>query len=308
MTDLTITEGTFVLPDGVEVYQKTWSPPTTNPPLAIIVHFHGFSDHINNYYDLFPTLARQRILCTGIDQRGWGRSVRCKADRGNTGPTPLILADMAAFIHAQQQSFPDLPLFLSGHSMGGGLVATLASTPKYQSLVASLRGLILEAPYIGLTPEQTPSSLLVFAGRLAGRLLPHFQLTQKMVIENLVRDPEVQRQIKNDPLNHMTGTLEMFANMLDRAAALTAGKLVLSPGVQSVLVAHGTGDQCTSYEISKRWFDQQTRRVPAQQKKFASYDGWSHIMHADLPELRAVYANDVAAWVVERSQEKSVRL
>ncbi|PYI32018.1 alpha/beta-hydrolase [Aspergillus indologenus CBS 114.80] len=309
MADVTITEGTFRLPDGVEVYHKTWSP-TTTPPRAKLVHFHGFSDHINNYFDLFPALARHGILCAGIDQRGWGRSVHRKADRGNTGPTPAILADMAAFITAQQQQVAptDIPVFISGHSMGGGLVATLASTPQYQPLVASLRGIMLEAPYIGLTPEQTPSALLVFTGRLAGRLLPHFQLTQKMAIENLVRDPAVQAQVKNDPLNHLTGTLEMFANMLDRAAALTAGKLVLSPGVQSVLVVHGTGDQCTSHDLSKRWFDQQTARVPATQKKFVSYDGWSHILHADLPENRQRYADDLAGWVLERAQEKSVRL
>ncbi|RAL15811.1 acylglycerol lipase [Aspergillus homomorphus CBS 101889] len=306
MADVTTTEGNFRLPDGAEVYQKTWSPST--PPLAKLVHFHGFSDHINNYFDLFPALARQGIRCTGIDQRGWGRSVHTKADRGNTGPTAVILADMAAVIQAQQNTAPDVPVFISGHSMGGGLVATLASTPEYQPLVASLRGILLEAPYIGLTPEQTPGSLVVMAGRLAGRLLPHFQLTQKLMIENLVRDPTVQTQIKNDPLNHMTGTLEMFANMLDRAAALTAGKLVLSEGVQSVFVAHGTGDRCTSHDLSQRWFDQQTGRVPPRQKQFKSYPGWSHIMHADLPENRQVFANDVAAWILEKAQERSARL
>ncbi|PWY69011.1 alpha/beta-hydrolase [Aspergillus sclerotioniger CBS 115572] len=299
MADITITEGEFKLPDGTVLYQKTWSPAT---PKAKLAHFHGFSDHINNYNDFFSLLARHGILCSGIDGRGWGRSAPKKSDRGNTGPTSLTLADMAAFIESQKTDvFPELPLFVSDHSMGGGLVATFASTPKYQPLVSSLRGILCLAPLMGLTPEQTPSSVTVFLGRLAGKVLPRFQLVEKMRVETLVRDPEVQRSLKEDPLNHATGTLEMFANMLDRMIALDEGKLVLVDGVQSVFLAHGTGDNCTSYDASKRWFEKQTTRVPETEKLHKSYDGWSHLLHSDLPENVPVYADDIATWILGRS-------
>ncbi|GFF90007.1 putative monoglyceride lipase [Aspergillus lentulus] len=296
MTDVIITESQFKLPDGLQVYHKTWAP--TNPPVAKLIHFHGFSDHINNTYDLFPSLARRGILCTGIDQRGWGLSAQTKADRGNTGPTAAVLADMAAFIEAQFEVPPKVPVFVMGHSMGGGLVATLASTPKYQELVSRLRGIMLEAPFIGLDPKQKPSIITVFLGRLAGKLLPRFQLVQPMKVETIVRDPVVQKTLKEDPLNHTTGTLEMFANMLDRAADLTSGKLVLNDGVKSVYVAHGTADQVTSYDASKHWFDAQTGKVADRQ--FKSYEGWSHLLHADLPENRQVFADDIAEWILAR--------
>ncbi|PYH88359.1 alpha/beta hydrolase [Aspergillus ellipticus CBS 707.79] len=299
MSEITITEGEFRLPDGYPVYQKTWSPNT--PPVAKLVHFHGFSDHINNAEVLFSALAAQGIYCTGIDQRGWGRSASKKSQRGNTGPTPFILADMASFIKAQQTEIhPTLPLFVSGHSMGGGLVATLASTPAYASLVSSLRGILLLAPLIGLTPRQTPSSITVFLGRLAGKLLPHFQLTEEMQIEYIVRDPRVQKDLKADPLNHGTGTLEMFANMLDRTADLSAGRLVLGEGVKSVYLAHGSGDGCTSFDASKKWFDMQTGGVKEGEKCFKEYEGWSHVLHMDLPENRQLFADDTARWILEK--------
>ncbi|KAE8403910.1 Alpha/Beta hydrolase protein [Aspergillus pseudonomiae] len=297
MADIDITETQFQLPDGLSVYQKTWAP-SSAAPVARLVHFHGFSDHINNTYDLFPFLARRGIFCTGIDQRGWGRSAKTKADRGNTGPTAVVLADHAAFIEAQLEATPSVPVFVMGHSMGGGLVATLASTPKYQDLVSRLGGIMLAAPFIGLDAEQKPSVITVALGRLAGKLLPHFQLTQPMKAETIVRDPAVQQSLKDDPLNPCVGTLEMFANMLDRAADLTSGKLKLNDGVRSVYVAHGTGDQVTSHDASKHWFDAQTGKVA--DRKFKSYEGWSHLLHADLPENRQEFADDIAGWILAR--------
>ncbi|BCS04507.1 acylglycerol lipase [Aspergillus luchuensis] len=300
MADITITESEFKLADGTVLYQKTWSPAA---PKAKLVHFHGFSDHINSYNNFFPLLARRGIYCTGIDERGWGRSAPKKSDRGNTGPTSLVLADMAAVIKDQQTNvFPELPLFINGHSMGGGLVATLASTKEYQPLVSSLRGIMLSAPLMGLTPEQTPSWITVFVGRLAGKLLPRFQLVEKMRVETLVRDPAVQKSLAEDPLNHATGTLEMFANMLDRMMELDQGKLTLVDGVQSVFLAHGTGDNCTSYDASKRWYERETARFPETAKMHKSYDGWSHVLHADLPETYPIYAEDMATWILEKSE------
>ncbi|PWY78368.1 putative alpha/beta hydrolase [Aspergillus heteromorphus CBS 117.55] len=298
MSEITITEGEFRLPDGVAVYQKTWSPPI---PKAKLVHFHGFSDHINNSNELFTNLAQQGIHVSGIDQRGWGRSAPTKASRGNTGPTPFILADLASFIKSQQSEiYPDLPLFISGHSMGGGLVATLASTPEYQPLVSSFRGIILLAPLIGLTPMQTPSSVTVFLGRLAGKLLPHHQLTQRMKIESIARDPDVQTMLRSDPLNHGTGTLEMFAAMLDRTADLSSGKLVLQDGVRSVYLAHGNADGCTSFEASRKWFDSQTGGMLQGDKCFKEYDGWCHVLHLDSKDNRKTYADDLAGWILGR--------
>ncbi|KAA8650287.1 hypothetical protein EYZ11_001331 [Aspergillus tanneri] len=297
MTDIQTTESQFRLSDGVALYQKSWASSNT-APVARLVHFHGFSDHINNTFDLFPSLAGRGILCTGVDQRGWGQSAKDKTNRGNTGPTANILADYAAFIEAQLQAEPSVPVFVMGHSMGGALVATLASTPKYQDLVSRLGGIILEAPFIGLDPETEPSIITIYMGRLACKILPQFQISQPVKAEAVVRDPAVQQILKNDPLNHGIGTLEMFANMLDRAADLTSGKLKLNDGIRSVYVVHGTNDKVTSYNTSKRWYDSQTGKVA--DRNFKSYEGWSHLLHADLPENRQLFADDIAQWILAR--------
>jgi acylglycerol lipase len=179
--------------------------------------------------------------------------------------------------------------------MGGGEVLTLASTQEYEDLMPHIRGFLLEAPFIALSHKANPFTLI--AGRLAGRLLPHFQIKQPIPPKDLSRDQEVVKSLEEDPYCDGTGTLEMFANMLDRASGLEKGLLKLNKGVQALWLSHGTKDLACSYAASKEWFERQDTVVD---KTFKTYDGWYHQLHADLPEDRPVYAKDVGDWILER--------
>lgn len=183
--------------------------------------------------------------------------------------------------------------------MGGGIVLTMASMPEYAYLTKDIRGWLLESPLIALAGAQ-PGFAKVFFGRLAGKVMPHIQLVERIPSDQVSRDPAVQKSIDTDELCHATGTLEMFASMLDRTAALDSGKAKLNAGVQSLILAHGSSDQSTSYDASKRWIERQT--IP--DKTWKSYDGWSHTLHSDLPDNRSVFANDMADWILARSGVK----
>ncbi|KAI1811361.1 alpha/beta hydrolase [Poronia punctata] len=291
------TEGTFDI-DGTSLYTKTWLP--EGPIKAKMIIFHGFNDHVNRYYGFFPYLAERGIAVYGMDQRGWGRSVRKDDDKGKTGPTTRVLADMAAFIRSHLPSRE--PVFLLGHSMGGGQVLTLASTPEYEDLIRQIRGLILEAPFVGFAPELKPSWFTVFSGRLASHVVPHFKLHRPIPPEDVTRDPEVQASIRDDVLMHDYGTLEGLAGMLDRTDGLSSGKLVLSRSVRSLLMAHGDADKATSFHMSKEWFDRQTTIPDATFKNFA---GFAHQLHAD-PGKEEFY-EDVARWILERTAGEGER-
>lgn len=239
----------------------------------------------------------------GIDQRGWGRSVSHPRDRGNTGPTERVLADMAAFISSHLDDNPDkLPVFVMGHSMGGGQVLTFASHPKYQeSVVRRVRGWLLESPFIGFSPEEKPSALKVMAGRLAGKLLPKQQMRHAILPENLSRDPEVVQSIKDDELMHNTGTLEGLAGLLDRTDALATGKVRPNGGaVKSLWLGHGTQDKTTWFEASKKYFEECCGEIP--DKEFKAYEGWYHQLHAD-GEVSEEFYKDVGDWILKRCEE-----
>ena len=189
-------------------------------------------------------------------------------------------------------------MFVMGHSMGGGEALTLASDPQYEDLVSSIRGWLLESPYIGLTKDSEPSAVTVFLGRLAGRILPHRHMAQRIPPENLTRDPEVCKSLQEDTLLHDMGTLEGLSGMLERSAALEHGKAKLNKSVGSIWLGHGTGDKATSYDASKKWFAEQTQVAD---REFKTYDGWYHQLHADLAKDRPVFQQDVGDWILARA-------
>ncbi|KAJ4388781.1 hypothetical protein N0V93_006241 [Gnomoniopsis smithogilvyi] len=294
-------EGEFNVGDS-SLYQKFWLPDESTPTIAKFVFIHGFSDHLGRYYGFFPTLAAAGIAVYGYDQRGWGKSVRKPAERGLTGPTTQVLADVAKFITdvALPAEPRTVPLFVMGHSMGGGEVLTLACTPEYEdNVVAHVRGWMLEAPLVALDDKEKPSALKVFAGRLAGRVLPHMHLANPIPPEQLSRDEAVQQSLKEDTLCHDTGTLEGLAGLLDRSGELSSGKLKLSSKVKSLWFGHGDKDVATSYPESKKFFERQTQ---IEDKTFKTYEGWLHQLHAEVG--REEFYTDVRDWILQRCDGK----
>jgi acylglycerol lipase len=261
------------------------------------VFVHGYSDHLGRYYDLFPSLARRGIQVFGWDQRGWGRSVSKPADKGLTGPTSQVIADMAHFIKDKLPS--DAPLFVMGCSMGGGQALTLASDPAYEDLISQVRGWILEAPFIAFPPGEEPSAVTQFVGKLVGKLLPHRHLVNHLPKEYLSRDPAVVKSISEDELCHDTGTLEGLAGMLERTDMLNSGRLKLSKNVKSLFLAHGTADKTTCFNASKKWYDSQS----IEDSKHKAYDGAFHQLHSDL--CQSEFNKDVSDWILERCGEVS---
>jgi acylglycerol lipase len=230
--------------------------------------------------------------------------VKSPADRGKTGPTETVLADMAAFINAQlpadtPNDLAGPPVFVLGYSMGGGQVAVLAGTPKYASLVKRLRGLILGAPFIGFGPGTKPNPLTVFAGRLASHLVPNFQMKNPINVTLLSRRPEIQKLYRDSPLTHDTGTLEGLAGMLDRTEALETGALRMGPQVRALLWVHGAEDKVTSPTAARNFFEKQT----VQDKESKVYEGMLHILQSDIGGDE--YIRDIGDWMLARAVEST---
>ncbi|KAL6862347.1 alpha/beta-hydrolase [Trichoderma novae-zelandiae] len=289
----TTEEGTFKV-GNASLYTKTWTP--TGPIVAKLIFVHGFSEHINRYDDFFGKLAAHGIQVFSWDQRGWGRSVTKPSERGLTGPTSRVVADVAAFIQDKLPS-ENAPVFVMGHSMGGGEVLTLAGDAQHRQLVAQVRGWILEAPFIGFSKGEEPSVVKVVLGRLVGRLLPRQQLKHVVPPEHLSRDPEVVESIRNDELCHNTGTLEGLASLLDRTALLSSGGVKLGSDVHSLFLTHGTNDMTCSYDAAVKFVKDQEA---VEDRETKSYEGAYHQLHAD--HCKDEFTKDVIDWILKRSK------
>ncbi|KAF3040361.1 hypothetical protein E8E12_009446 [Didymella heteroderae] len=296
---MAVTEGWHTSDDGRKLYTKTWT--TEGPAKARLVFIHGFSDHINTYGNFFPYLASKGIEVYSFDQRGWGKSVTKKAERGHTGPTARVLNDITSFLKSVIPS--PVPLFLMGHSMGGGEVLCYAAQGP-REIRKHIRGYLLESPFVDFDPKSKPSPLTVFFGRLAGRLMPHRQLVNKLDVKLISRDPEACKRFEEDDLCHDTGTLEGLAAMLDRTAELAAGKVIIPDdagegGVTRIWIGHGDQDGITAFSASQRLAD----ALQVKDKEFKAYQGYYHRLHDEPSPDKEVFMDDVANWILARSVE-----
>jgi acylglycerol lipase len=206
--------------------------------------------------------------------RGWGKSVTKPSQRGHTGSTTQVLDDITSFMRTVIPS--PIPLFLMGHSMGGGEVLCYAAQGP-QEIRKHIRGYLLESPFVDFNAKSKPSFITVFFGRLAGKLLPHRQLTNKLDPKLISRDPAVCKSFDEDELCHDTGTLEGLAGLLDRTTQLATGKVNIPDnagegGVTRIWIAHGDADGITDYSASKRLAD----ALQVKDKEFKSYAGYYH--------------------------------
>ncbi|KAJ9216634.1 hypothetical protein DTO166G4_1850 [Paecilomyces variotii] len=297
-------EGMHVLPDGKGLYTKMWKP-KSNPPRAVLAFFHGFSDHCNAYYEFFPTLADRGIEVRAVDQRGWGRSVTKPSERGLTGPTTLVLADMHSFLLSLCPS--KAPLFVMGHSMGGGQLLTYIFHPESpfnnNQSRPTLSGTMIYSPLIALHPSTRPSMLKVTLGRMAAKHLPRWQLYSPVDANLVSRDPRVCEDYATDELCHDIGTLEGLAGMLDRGLWLegiaTGGQQLhadeeTAKRAPPMWFCHGDDDQINLYDATRRFAEV----IDAGDKMFKRYKGGYHRLHAEPDGMKDQFVTDVAEWIL----------
>lgn len=308
------TESTLLTADQqVELYTKTWHTPSETPK-ARLVFIHGFSDHCNFYEPFFSILASRGIKIYSFDQRGWGRSVHSPKQRGLSGGTETVLGDVTHFITtevlAKEEAAGEarVPLFVGGHSMGGGIALTYAATGPTE-VVRRVRGWLVESPWIALHPTTQPWRLTVALGRLAAGVLPGMQMPQHLDPANVCRDPAISAQYRADDLCHDTGTLAGLAGCLDRAAALDGGKIVLEEGrgeegKTRLWFSHGTSDLICAFEACKRLY----QRTKVEDKTMKVYEGWYHKLHTEPGQDSQTYATDFGDWILERSEKPAVEV
>jgi len=196
------------------------------------------------------------------------------SEKGHTGPTQRVLDDITSFMKTVIPC--PIPLFLMGHSMGGGEVLCYAAQGPAE-IRKHIRGYLLESPFVDFSPESKPWALTVFLGRLAGKVLPQGKMVKKLDVRLISRDPAVQKQFEEDDLCHDTGTLQGLSGLLDRTNALANGKITIPDdagegGVTRIFIAHGNKDGITNYDATKRLAD----RLTAKDKEFKTYDGFFH--------------------------------
>lgn len=119
-------EFSFPSADGkTAIHAVEWLP--EGRPRAVLQISHGVAEYILRYEPLAEYLTARGFAVGGHDHLGHGGSVAPGGARlyfGSKGSWSWVVDDLYARYNLLKREFPDVPLFLLGHSMGSFLART----------------------------------------------------------------------------------------------------------------------------------------------------------------------------------------
>ncbi|TXD36161.1 lysophospholipase [Lujinxingia vulgaris] len=193
-------EGYISTPDHQQLYWQTWRAPKVTPR-AVVALMHGYAEHSARYDHVGIALARAGYAVMAIDARGHGRST---GRRGHVERFDDYVDDLELLIRRAGQRWPDLPLFVMGHS-NGGLIALRLALRKPQNV----RAFVITSPLLGVAPDLSP--VMQKVGLAAARILPTLTIASGIDPGALTHLKDVIDHHERDPLNFPTATAGWFS-------------------------------------------------------------------------------------------------
>ena len=121
-----------------ELAARTWPNPRARW-LAVLVH--GYGEHLGRYQQVADALVAAGAVVVGADHVGHGRSAGEPVLVNDFGD---VVSDVDRVLDAALDGYPDLPVVIVGHSLGGAI------TVRYAQLHPDrIAALVLSAPVLG---------------------------------------------------------------------------------------------------------------------------------------------------------------
>uniref|UniRef100_A0A3Q4BMF5 Serine aminopeptidase S33 domain-containing protein n=1 Tax=Mola mola TaxID=94237 RepID=A0A3Q4BMF5_MOLML len=268
--------------DGLHLFCRYWEP--SGPPRALVFIAHGAGEHCGPYDEIAQKLKEVSLLVFAHDHVGHGQS---EGDRMNIKDFQFYIRDSLQHIDLMKSRYPDLPVFIMGHSMGGAIsILTACERPT------DFAGVALIAPMVQMNPESaTPFKVpLALSTALQFGSLLSFP-TESKSLSFLRRQVEAYDA---DQLNFHGGMRVSFGMQLMGATARIQTEI---PSISwPFLLLHGDADQLCDIRGSMMMY----KDTPSSDKKIKVYEGGYHALHHDLPEVSESVLKEVTSWITER--------
>jgi len=210
-----------------EIAVRSWGDEPAPNYVAVLVH--GYGEHIGRYGHVALALVDDGAVVYGLDHVGHGRSA---GERVLVSDFDDVIADLAQVVDSAHQAWPELPVVMIGHSMGGMIAARYAQLHADQ-----LRAVVLSGPAVG--------DFGLLGQLLALDEMPDVPLDPEI----LSRDPAVGEAYADDELVwHGPFKRPTVQAMVDTIEAINAGG---SLGALPMLWVHGADDQLVPIEGSR---------------------------------------------------------
>ena len=207
---------------------------------AVVILVHGLGEHIQRYDHWADKFKKEGMGFAGVDLPGHGRS---DGRRGNIKRYSQLDEMLDILIKTTLRTFPGTPVYIYGHSLGGGIVLNylIRRNPK-------LKGAIVTSPWLRLSFE--PPKIKVTLAGVMKYILPGLIQPSGLIVDHISHDQTVIEKYKNDPLVHGKISVSLFSGAMSAARYSLAHASELN--VPTLLI-HGSDDKICSPEGSREF-------------------------------------------------------
>ena len=270
-------ETTLTSFDHIPIFLRTWTPNT--PPRAVLMLVHGLAEHAGRYTHVVNAFLDQGYAIYGHDHRGFGKS---GGIRGHWEHFQDVLRDMDMVVQEARRQYPQLPLGMFAHSMGGTIGV------QYLYHYNNFQAAVLSAPGFGPGPDQ--NQLLLKLMPILARLMPRHSFDRGESDEyRLSHDPAQAQAWDQDPLVHPYATPRWAMEYL-RAAAEAKDLLARIP--IPLLVVMGEEDVTVDTQLIR-----EAVAAAGPNVTFRTYPGAYHEIHNEIPEIRDRMIAETVQWM-----------
>jgi alpha-beta hydrolase superfamily lysophospholipase len=227
---------------------------------AVIVLVHGLGEHIQRYNQWSDRFKAEGFAFVGVDLPGHGRSA---GRRGYIKSYQLLSEMIDILLKTVHNTFPGLPVYLYGHSMGGGIVLDylIRKNPKIQ-------GAIVTSPWIRLSFQ--PARIKILMASILKHIMPGLVQSSGLEVTDLSHNQTISDAYEKDPLVHGRISVSLFVGTVN------AGEHTLKHASElriPTLLLHGSEDRICSPQASREFASK------SQVVDLKIWDGGYHELH-----------------------------
>lgn len=264
---------TVEYPAGQTAIYKFDAPGT---PKAVILLIHGLGEHAGRYSSWAERFNEKGITVRAFDLPGHGRS---GGRRGVIPSLEKVYETISRMLGGLASEYPGVPVFLYGHSLGGGIVLNYLVRQS-----PAVNGAIVTSPWIYLS--ETPPKVKIVLAKLMKKLMPGLTQPSGLKTKYLSREPGVEEKYNDDELVHGLISVGLYSSVTDAASETVSRAADISV---PLLLAHGRDDMLTSPAGSVRVAE------AAPKATLKLWDGGYHELHNDI--LRDDHFDFIIEWL-----------
>ena len=267
---------TFENHKGQLIFYRNWK--SQGQPRGILTIVHGLNSHSGYYNDFAYQLNENGFEVFALDLVGRGYS---EGERYYIPDFYEVISDIDTLVSIAASKYPQLPVFLLGHSAGGVFSAAYAVEHQHK-----LQGLIIES-FAFRIPAPAPALATI---KFLARIIPHVRLV-RLNNEDFSRNAAHVFRLNNDPL--LENEKQPAKTMQQLLLASEYLKKHMSLITLPLLILHGTADKATLPSGSE-YFE---KHVSSADRQLKLYEGHYHDLLND--KYNGLILRDILHWLTQ---------